>query len=132
MLLAIAGSCGEVLWRREHYTDPEVGRVSHSHLFPLSSLSHSLVLSESNPFYFKGSAGEGIGGPHIGPGYIWPMSLIVRAMTSTSDEEISVLLKVGRWQSGLWGWRSESLSSCFSRPSPRLSRSCVHRHPCRT
>ena len=26
--------------------------------------------------------GEGIGGPHVGPGYIWPMSLIVRSYTS--------------------------------------------------
>ena len=47
------------------------------------------VLSEDNPFFFKGSAGEGIGGPHIGLNYIWPLSIIMRGLTSTNDAEIS-------------------------------------------
>ena len=46
------------------------------------------VLSPSNPYRFEGAAGAGIGGPHIGPGYIWPMSIIMRAFTSQDDEEI--------------------------------------------
>lgn len=46
------------------------------------------VLSDHNPFFFKGKAGEGIGGPHIGYDYIWPMSIIMRGMTSTDDDEI--------------------------------------------
>lgn len=47
-----------------------------------------LVLSESNPFFFKGKAAEGIGGPHVGMDYIWPMSIIMRGLTSTDDKEI--------------------------------------------
>ena len=47
------------------------------------------VLSNDNPFFFKGSAGEGIGGPHIGIDYIWPLSIIMRGLTSTNDAEIS-------------------------------------------
>lgn len=43
--------------------------------------------SEANPWFFRGRAGEGIGGPHVGEGQIWPMSLIVRAL-STRDEAI--------------------------------------------
>ncbi len=45
-------------------------------------------LSADNPYYFSGKAGSGIGGPHVGLGYVWPMSLIMQAMTSESDEEI--------------------------------------------
>jgi uncharacterized protein len=50
--------------------------------------SRKLVLSARNPFFFKGKAAEGIGGPHVGMDYIWPMSIIMRAMTSTNDAEI--------------------------------------------
>ena len=46
------------------------------------------VLSVDNPYYFKGTAGEGIGGPHVGQDMIWPMSITMRALTSKNDEEI--------------------------------------------
>ena len=46
------------------------------------------VLSDSNPYFFKGTAGEGIGGPHIGYDMIWPMSIMMRAFTSNNDGEI--------------------------------------------
>lgn len=44
--------------------------------------------SEDNPYFFRGKAGEGIGGPHMGYDMAWPMSLIMRAMTSRDDKEI--------------------------------------------
>ncbi|WP_419723091.1 glycoside hydrolase family 125 protein [Sphingomonas panni] len=44
--------------------------------------------SEANPWFFRGKAGEGIGGPHQGMDYIWPMSLIVRGLTATDDATI--------------------------------------------
>ena len=50
--------------------------------------TRQFVLSESNPFFFKGKAAEGIGGPHVGMDYIWPMSIIMRGLTSTDDKEI--------------------------------------------
>ena len=50
--------------------------------------TRNFVLSSSNPYRFEGAAGAGIGGPHIGPDYIWPMSIMMRAFTSTSDQEI--------------------------------------------
>jgi len=51
--------------------------------------TRELVLSlEENPYYFKGLAGEGVGGPHEGLKYIWPMAIIVRAITSNDDNEI--------------------------------------------
>ena len=44
--------------------------------------------SSRNPWFFRGIAAEGIGGPHIGRDSIWPMSQIVYALTSTSNAEI--------------------------------------------
>ncbi|ABF42675.1 Uncharacterized conserved protein UCP028846 [Candidatus Koribacter versatilis Ellin345] len=46
------------------------------------------VLSEDNPYFFKGKAAEGIGGPHVGLNMIWPLSLIIRGLTSTDHVEI--------------------------------------------
>jgi len=46
------------------------------------------VLSADNPFFFSGSAAEGIGGPHVGMDMVWPISIIMRGLTSSSDDEI--------------------------------------------
>jgi meiotically up-regulated gene 157 (Mug157) protein len=50
--------------------------------------TRKFVLSTDNPYYFKGTAAEGIGGPHAGQDMIWPMSLTIRALTSKDNEEI--------------------------------------------
>ncbi len=55
---------------------------------PVWKNTRRYVWSEDNPWFFKGAAGEGIGGPHIGHGYIWPMSIMMKAFTSDDDEEI--------------------------------------------
>ncbi len=47
-----------------------------------------MILSSSNPFYFKGKAAEGVGSPHTGFDLVWPMSIIMRAQTSSDDAEI--------------------------------------------
>ena len=49
--------------------------------------------SDDNPYFFQGKAGEGVGGPHIGLGYIWPMSILMRALTSNDDAEIAQCLQ---------------------------------------
>ena len=55
---------------------------------PIYQNTRRLVLSDSNPYFFSGTAGEGIGGPHIGFDMVWPMSIMMRAFTSTDDAEI--------------------------------------------
>lgn len=55
---------------------------------PVYQNTRRFVWSDSNPYFFKGTAGEGIGGPHIGYGMAWPMSIMMRAFTSTDDQEI--------------------------------------------
>lgn len=46
------------------------------------------ILSENNPYFFKGKAAEGVGSPHTLVNQIWHLSIIMRAMTSTDDKEI--------------------------------------------
>lgn len=58
--------------------------------------TRSLVWSEDNPYFFKGKAAEGIGGPHVGFDMVWPMSIIMRAMTSSDDKEIAWCIKTLR------------------------------------
>ena len=49
--------------------------------------TRKFVLSDANPYFFRGTAAEGIGGPHIGVDMIWPMSIIMRALTTHDDHE---------------------------------------------
>ena len=55
---------------------------------PIYQNTRRFVWSEDNPYFFKGTAGEGIGGPHVGYDMIWPMSIMMKAFTSSDDAEI--------------------------------------------
>lgn len=55
---------------------------------PIYQNTRNFVWSGSNPYFWKGKAGEGIGGPHIGTEAVWPMSIMMKAFTSKDDEEI--------------------------------------------
>jgi hypothetical protein len=37
--------------------------------------------AETNPYFFSGPALSGVGGPHVGLQWVWPMSLIVQGLT---------------------------------------------------
>lgn len=56
--------------------------------------TRKFVWSEDNPYFFKGKAGEGIGGPHIGYDMIWPMSIMMKAFTSDNDSEIKECIEM--------------------------------------
>ena len=51
------------------------------------------VWSALNPYFFSGSAAQGIGGPHEGLRMIWPMSIMLRALTSNDAGEIGQCLQ---------------------------------------
>ncbi len=61
---------------------------------PIYQNTRRFVWSEDNPYFFRGKAGEGIGGPHIGYDMPWPMSIMMRAFTSTDDQEIKQCIEM--------------------------------------
>lgn len=59
---------------------------------PVYKNTRRFIWSKSNPYFFSGAAGEGIGGPHIGINFVWPMSIIMKGLTSTDKEEMRACL----------------------------------------
>ena len=55
---------------------------------PIYQNTRRFVWSDDNPCFFRGKAGEGIGGPHIGRDYVWPMSIMMKCFTAQDDDEI--------------------------------------------
>ena len=77
--------------------------------------TRAFVLSEDNPYFFRGRAGEGIGGPHIGLNMIWPLGIIMRALTSRDDREILSCLKMLKTTHAGTGFMHEA----FERDDPK-------------
>ncbi len=66
---------------------------AHKPTDPLYANTRKFLLSDSNPYYLRGTAGEGQASPHTGKEKIWPMGIILRAMTSTDPAEIGRCLR---------------------------------------
>ncbi len=75
---------------------------------PLYQRTRAFVLSSDNPYFFMGTAAEGVGGPHVGLEMIWPLGIIMRALTSTRDQEIAWCLKALKETHGGTGFMHES------------------------
>jgi meiotically up-regulated gene 157 (Mug157) protein len=76
---------------------------------PIYQNTRKMILSEgSNPFFFKGTAGEGIGGPHIGTDYIWPLGITMRALTSDNRNEVERCKHMLKTTHGGTGFMHES------------------------
>ena len=71
---------------------PYLGDVSIDD--PIYQNTRRFVWSLDNPYFFKGKAGEGIGGPHIGYDMVWPMSIMMKAFTSKDDAEIKSCIEM--------------------------------------
>ena len=87
---------------------------------PLFRRTAALAWSDRNPYFFKGSAAEGIGGPHVGLDMIWPMSIITRALNADDDATIRQCLHWLKATHGGTGFMHESFHkddpSKFTRP----------------
>ena len=92
---------------------PYLGAVKNTD--PLYRATRSYVWSPENPFFFKGAAAEGIGGPHIGKDMIWPMSITMKALTSNDDKEIRWCIDTLQKTHGGTGFMHES----FHKDDPR-------------
>ncbi len=75
---------------------------------PVYQNTRDFVLSGDNPYFFKGTAGEGVGSPHTGLGKIWPISIMMRAFTTTREDEIRTCLKTLVASSAATGFMHES------------------------
>lgn len=71
---------------------PYLGAVKNTD--PVYLNTRKYLLSTNNPFFFKGKAGEGIGGPHAGMNMIWPLSVTMRGLTSINPAEVTQCLHV--------------------------------------
>lgn len=56
--------------------------------------TRELALSPANPYWFTGSALQGIGSPHTRSGRVWPIALAVEGLVGSPDDRIRVLSMV--------------------------------------
>ncbi|MEI6055379.1 MAG: glycoside hydrolase family 125 protein [Lentisphaerota bacterium] len=55
--------------------------------------TRKFVLSKSNPWYFSGKVLSGVGSIHTGRKKVWPISIVMQALTSSSFDEIEKCLE---------------------------------------
>ena len=77
---------------------------------PVYKNTRAFLLSENNPYFLRGKAAEGQASPHTGKHRIWPMGIILRAMTSESDSEILQCLKMLKSTHAGTGFMHESFN----------------------
>lgn len=87
---------------------PSIGFLSAGN--PVYQATRAYVLSEKNPYFFSGVDAKGIGGPHVGYHYAWPMAIVTQAMTSDNDEEIVECLEMLVKSSAGTGFMHESFN----------------------
>ena len=68
-----------------------------------------LVWSRDNPWFFSGKY-TGVGGPHTGADLIWPIGLMMYALTSTSPSEVAYSLKTLKATHAGTGFMHESFN----------------------
>lgn len=97
---------------------PYLGAVDEKD--PIYQNTRRFLLSDDNPFFFKGRVAQGVGGTHVGMDMIWPMSLITRALTSDDDAEIKSCLAMLKTSQAGTGFMHEAFNkddaSHFTRP----------------
>jgi len=97
---------------------PYLGSVERTD--PVYQSTRRLVLSEANPYFSRGKAGEGTGGPHVGRNMIWPLGITLRALTSEDDNEIRACLALLQKTHAGTGFMHESFDkdnpARFTRP----------------
>lgn len=60
----------------------------------VTAATRALILSDDNPYFHAGRVAEGLGSPHTPGRRVWPIAIVMRALTSTDDEEILTALRM--------------------------------------
>lgn len=71
---------------------PYLGVVKNAD--PVYLNTRRMLLSADNPFFYKGHAAAGIGGPHVGKDMIWPLGIIIQGLTSSRDAEVKDCIRM--------------------------------------
>lgn len=71
---------------------PYLGYIEKDH--PIYLATRRTILSEENPYFYKGKYAEGIGSSHTWENYIWPMALSIQGLTAQTKEEKRELLNI--------------------------------------
>lgn len=61
---------------------------------PVYANTRRFILSERNPYYFRGAAASGIGSPHTPDRYVWHIALAMQGMTAQDTAEQQRLLEL--------------------------------------
>lgn len=56
--------------------------------------TRAYILSEDNPCYFRGRVLRGVGSPHTKKGNVWPIGIVMQALTSGDKEEIKECMQM--------------------------------------
>lgn len=69
-----------------------------------------MILSEANPYFYKGKVAEGIGSPHTPINYIWHISLAMQGLTTEDKEYKKEILEVMKKTDGGKGLMHEGFN----------------------
>jgi uncharacterized protein len=70
--------------------------------------TRAFVLSTANPYYYSGKYATGEGSPHTPTGWVWPMALVMQALTARDPSETQRLISRVRSTRGADGFLHES------------------------
>jgi uncharacterized protein len=76
---------------------------------PVYQNTRNFAYSEDNPYFMRGKYAEGVGGPHTGTGTVWPLSIIMRVLTSTDPAEMKNCVEMLMRTDAGTGFMHESL-----------------------
>ena len=75
---------------------------------PVYRNTRAFILSDENPYFYRGQHAQGVGSPHTPAGYIWHIGLIMQALTATNAAEREHLIEQIAATTGGLGFMHES------------------------
>ncbi len=62
--------------------------------------TRKFILSDGNPYYYKGKSAKGIGSPHTPVNYIWHISLAIQGLTGSREEKLEIIKMMQNTEAG--------------------------------
>ncbi|MDQ8738467.1 glycoside hydrolase family 125 protein [Paenibacillus sp. LHD-38] len=61
---------------------------------PIYLNTRAFILSEDNPYYYKGDSLSGIGSPHTPPDFVWHLAYSMQGLTAVNPDEIREMIDI--------------------------------------